>query len=76
MKVHYSFRLSYILDIDECSSKPCHLNTTCENKVGSYMCVCEHEYSGDGFNITAQCVHLISYQENDTQYIYNYVVIE
>ena len=40
------------------------------------MCVCEHEYSGDGFNITAQCVHLISYQENDTQYIYNYVVIE
>ena len=40
------------------------------------MCVCEHEYSGDGFNITAQCVHLISYQENDTEYIQNYVVIE
>ena len=38
------------LDIDECSSNPCHGNATCNNTAGSYMCVCDSGYSGDGFN--------------------------
>ena len=38
------------LDINECSSNPCHGNATCNNTAGSYMCVCDSGYSGDGFN--------------------------
>ena len=59
---------SYISDMDECSNNPSHSNATCN------MCACAPGYSSDGFHST--CVHLISYQENDTQNIYNYVVIE
>ena len=40
-----SFR--YILDI---SNNPCHVNATCNNILGSFMCACVPGYSGDGFN--------------------------
>ena len=40
------------LDIDECSSNPCHANATCNNTMGSYVCACDPGYSGDGFNCT------------------------
>ena len=43
---------SYTLDIDECSSNPCHANATCNNTMGSYVCACDPGYSGDGFNCT------------------------
>ena len=59
-----------ILDIDECTSNPCHANATCNNTVGSYMCACDPGYSGDGFNCTGK--HLISYQGYDTKYIHIY----
>lgn len=42
--------VSCILDINECSSNPCHGNGICNNTAGSYMCVCDSGYSGDGFN--------------------------
>ena len=42
----------YTLDIDECSSNPCHANATCNNTMGSYVCACDPGYSGDGFNCT------------------------
>ena len=41
-----------ILDIDECSSDPCHSNATCGNTIGSFTCTCVSGYTGDGF----QCV--------------------
>ena len=47
---------AYILDIDECSSNPCHANATCNNTIGSYMCACDLGYSGDGFNCTGMCL--------------------
>ena len=39
-----------LLDINECSTYPCHGNATCNNTIGSYMCACDTGYSGDGFN--------------------------
>ena len=47
---------SRTLDIDECSSKPCHANATCNNEAGSYICACDPGYSGNGFNCSGMYV--------------------
>ena len=52
----------YILDVDECSSNPCHGNATCNNTIGSHKCACYPGYSGDGFNWTS--MHLTLYPAN------------
>ena len=37
-------------DIDECTAEsPCHVNATCNNTEGSYVCECNTGFSGDGF---------------------------
>lgn len=37
-------------DIDECMSYPCHPNATCTNTNGTYDCMCDAGYKGDGRN--------------------------
>ena len=43
-------------DIDECVEEisQCHDNATCTNTVGSYNCICEYGYTGDGLNCTSK----------------------
>lgn len=38
-------------DVNECTSgnNNCSIYANCENKIGSYICVCKQEYSGDGY---------------------------
>ena len=53
------------LDINECSSKPCHLNATCTDNEGSFHCECNIGYNGTGFNCSSKyifhwCVHVVS----------------
>ena len=36
------------LDIDECSPGKCHSNATCNNFIGSFKCVCDEGFVGDG----------------------------
>ena len=36
------------LDVNECSTNPCHSNATCTNTGGSYTCACNSGYSGYG----------------------------
>ena len=43
-------------DIDECISKPCDTNATCDNFVGSYNCTCKKGYSGDGTTCTGDII--------------------
>jgi hypothetical protein len=43
-----------VLDINECSSKPCHPNATCTDKEGSFDCECNVGYSGNGFNCSSK----------------------
>ena len=48
-----------IVDVDECTSKPCHANATCNNTEGSYVCACHSGYSGNGVSCTGMhCMHL------------------
>ena len=44
------FRLFLSLDIDECRPSPCHVNATCTNFPGSFVCRCNAFFTGDGFN--------------------------
>ena len=38
-------------DVDECKdgSNACHINSNCNDTVGSYTCECRIGYSGDGY---------------------------
>lgn len=46
----FSFFLFFLRDIDECKTYPrkCHVNVTCNNTNGSYVCKCKPSYTGDG----------------------------
>ena len=38
------------LDTNEClQNLSCHPNATCHNSEGSYVCICDTGYDGDGF---------------------------
>ena len=41
----------YYLDIDECEDNPCHDNATCTDSEGSFSCMCDTGYTGDGYNM-------------------------
>ena len=40
-----------VLDINECSSSPCHNNGTCFDHVNSYQCNCVPGYTGSNCEI-------------------------
>ena len=44
-------------DIDECTSgdNNCDANAQCENIDGSFTCICNAGYSGDGVNCHGKC---------------------
>ena len=37
------------IDLDECEVEPCNRNGNCINVPGSFRCVCNSGYVGDGF---------------------------
>ena len=61
----------FFADIDECvESSVCHSNANCTNTDGSYLCMCESGYTGDGVeNCTSKCAHLLQlfYRNTHTQ---------
>uniref|UniRef100_A0A8C4HX39 Nidogen 2a (osteonidogen) n=1 Tax=Dicentrarchus labrax TaxID=13489 RepID=A0A8C4HX39_DICLA len=42
------------LDIDECSTSPCHISARCINGLGSFQCQCQPGFYGDGFYCSQQ----------------------
>ena len=44
------YQILFFLDIDECSASPsvCDVKAICSNTRGSYHCICQAGYSGDG----------------------------
>ncbi len=49
-KIYSLFIINTFAEINECSPvSPCHVNATCNNTEGSYICTCDTGYSGDGF---------------------------
>ena len=44
------YTILFHLDSNEClQNSPCHPNATCHNTEGSYVCICDAGYDGDGF---------------------------
>ena len=41
-----------VSDIDECISNLCDTNATCKNYMGSYACMCNYGFTGDGSTCT------------------------
>lgn len=45
----------FISDVDECAtSSPCSVNAICSNAPGSYVCVCNPGYTGNGTVCTSE----------------------
>ena len=44
--VFFLFILTFISDIDECSSFPCQHNGTCTDLIDRYTCQCQPGYKG------------------------------
>ena len=59
-----------LIDLDECVSSPCHMNASCSNTKGSFNCVCNPGYTGNGF----ECNGMPFWME-DTQSCYHVVLL-
>ena len=57
--VHNKLTFSFI-DIIECLSNPCHQNATCTNTPGSFTCVCDSNFYGNGFICSGESNFLVS----------------
>ena len=58
----FEMTLPFILDIDECESSAmndCHDNSTCINNIGSFSCVCNIGFTGNGTNCFSTDFNLI-----------------
>ena len=55
--------LPSLTDIDECDTgmNDCDVNASCTNTIGSFDCMCNIGYSGDGFNCTGLLQHDIGH---------------
>jgi len=44
------------IDVDECelTMDNCHVNSTCADVIGSYICTCNNGFDGDGVNCTSK----------------------
>ena len=55
----------FILDIDECTTTDpslkhnCHANASCHNVPGSFDCVCDEGYTGDGTDCVGKQFYLM-----------------
>ena len=45
-----------LADIDECELgiDNCHVNATCADVIGSFICTCNNGFDGDGVNCTSR----------------------
>ena len=48
--------IAYCVDIDECAISPCDANAQCRNVPGTFLCVCNTNFIGDGFNCSGTYV--------------------
>ena len=52
-----------LLDVDECNNGThnCNINASCINTNGSFMCVCDSEWSGDGVVCKGKLINCCNY---------------
>ena len=44
------------LDINECDENPCDTNAICNDTFGSYQCVCNSGFTGNGYNCSGDSI--------------------
>ena len=52
----------FFADVDECTTSfpVCDVNADCQNTLGSYLCSCKDDFSGDGKTCLGEDVHLLT----------------
>ena len=57
--ISLDFFPSCFAEIDECAtnSHDCHAKANCSNSVGSYHCICQTGYTGDGKHCSGEITH-------------------
>ena len=50
----------YLVELDECLSKPCEHNGKCENLVNEFLCHCESGYTGTTCQIGEHKIKLVN----------------
>ena len=48
IRIYFVYLIPFFSDVNECNQTPCDNNAVCTNTPGSYQCVCNGGYSGDG----------------------------
>ena len=65
----YCFNNNYVADIDECafSRDNCDENSLCHNTVGSFSCVCDDGFVGDGTACTGKNIRPLNFHKYNVQ---------
>lgn len=50
----YWLFVTLLTDINECLKSPCHVSASCIDNEGSYGCVCNVGFSGNGLNCSSE----------------------
>ena len=63
----------FIADIDDCTAEidNCHENATCNNTIGSFECVCNAGFGGDGVNCTSKASYTVIVEETFNNVVFS-----
>lgn len=66
--------VNHIADLNECQDSPCHEKAICQNVIGSFFCICNEGFMGDGVKSCKRMVKPVFYAMFCNYYYYIYLL--